>query len=92
MKEYFKSNIQYYLRHLQQSGCLDPVREIATDFTDYLKEYLTDEQKKYIKTNTQDRDKKIISDVLILIKTMKANNKVDPKILKLIEEGLSSLI
>lgn len=97
MKEYFNSSINYYLRHLSNEGCLDPVREIVTDFTKHLSEHISNEQKKYIEENTINKlkttkDKRIIEDVLILIRSIKVDKKVDEKTLNLIEEGLKSLL
>lgn len=97
MKEYFNSSIQYYLRHLSNEGCLDPIREIVTDFTKHLSNHISDEQKKYIEDNTINKikttkDRRIIEDVLVLIKTIKIDKKVDEKTLTLIEEGLRSLL
>lgn len=97
MKEYFNSSINYYIRHLSNEGCLDPVREIVTDFTTHLSKHITSEQKKYIEENSVNKvstkkDKRIIEDVLILIRSIKIDKKVDETTLTLIEEGLKSLL
>ena len=94
MKEYFKSSIQYYLRHLCDNRCLDPVREITTEFTDYLKGYITTEQQKYIEDNTHCsvQNKRTIEDIITLVKSVQVKREIDNKTMKLIEEGLKSLL
>lgn len=92
MKEYFNSAIVYYLRHLSQNGCLDPVREIVSDFTEYMKNNISKEQLKYIEDNCILDNKKTLEDILILVKTMRVNKRYDEQSLKLIEEGLKSLL
>lgn len=93
MKEYFNSTILYYLRHLSNNGCPDPVREVVSDFTDYMKNNITKEQKDYIENNIiSSSKKKTLEDVLILVKTMRISNKYDEQSLKLVEEGLKSLL
>lgn len=92
MKNYFNSNIQYYLRHLHESGCLDPVQQITTDFVDYMKNQLNDNQKDYVHTQLRtNKNKRIIEDALILLKTIKVNES-DKKTIDLIKEGLKSLL
>ena len=91
MKNYFKSNIQYYLRHLQESGCPDPVQVVVTDFVSYMKEHINDKQKKYIDKEIDNKNKRIIEDSLVLLGTIKTKDS-DTKTLKLIEEGLKSLL
>lgn len=92
MKEYFNSTIVYYLRHLSENGCPDPVREIVSDFTEYMKNHISKEQKGYIEKNIKSSSVKTIEDMLILVKTMRVSNKYDEQSLKLIEEGLKSLL
>lgn len=92
MKGYFNSTIQYYLRHLAESGCPDPVREVVTDFTEYMSEYTSKEQESYIKDNIKNTNKqKTINDMTILVKAMLANGRYNEQSLRLILEGLKSL-
>lgn len=93
MKEYFNSTIVYYLRHLSENGCPDPVREVVSNFTEYMNNHITKEQKEYIEKNIKSSSQnKTLEDVLILVKTMRVSKKYDEQSLKLIEEGLSSLL
>lgn len=93
MKDYFRSSIQYYLRHLYENGCLDPVREITTDFTSYLNEYITDNQKKYIEDNiNKEANENIVKDIIVLVRSLQGSRKVDKETLLLIEKSLKSLL
>ena len=92
MKGYFNSTIQYYLRHLANNGCPDPVRDVITDFTEYMNEYISKEQESYIKDNIKDaRKQKTVDDMTILVRAMLANGRYNEQSLKLILEGLKSL-
>lgn len=88
MKEYFKDAIAYYFKWLSGEGYSDPVKIIISDFLDTIK--ITKEQKEYIqnKAGVKSDD---IDNLLILIKKMKMDNKVDMQSLDLIEDYLKRM-
>lgn len=88
MKEYFKDAVVYYFKWLAGEGYNDPVRVIISDFLDAIK--VTKEQDDYIK-KTANINKNDIDNLLILIKKMKMDNKIDTESLNLIEDYLKRL-
>lgn len=88
MEDYFKDAIVYYYKYLIKEGYSDPVRIIISNFLEAVK--ITKEQEEYIKDKTN-VDIKTINNLLILIKKMKADNKIDIQSLDLIESYLMKL-
>ena len=88
MKDYFKDAVAYYFKWLAGEGYSDPARVIIADFLDTIK--VTKEQKDYI-NNSIPANKKDIDNLLILIKKMKMDNKIDTESLDLIEDYLKRM-
>lgn len=88
MKDYFKSAVAYYFKHLIGEGYSDPVQVIIYDFLETIK--ITKEQQNYImKTfNIEEND---IFNLLILIKKMKSDKKIDEESLDLIADYIKHL-
>ena len=90
MQDYFKSAIAYYFKYLVDNGYNDPVKVIISDFLDTIK--ITKEQRDYILKENSIDDKDNINNMLVLIRKMKADNKIDVDSLDLIENGLKHLM
>lgn len=88
MKDYFKSAVAYYFKHLVGEGYSDPVRIIIYDFLETIK--VTKEQQNFMmKTfNIKEND---MYNLLILIKKMKADKKIDEESLDLIADYIRHL-
>lgn len=88
MKDYFKSAVAYYFKYLVGEGYNDPVQVIIYDFLETIK--ITKEQQKFIKKtfNIEEND---IFNLLILIKKMKSDKKIDEESLDLIADYMKHL-
>lgn len=88
MKSHFRSTIVYYFQHLVKEGHRDPSRVIVADLLETIE--LTKEQQDYVLRMT-DEDKKIIDDVLILVRKMRKDKQLDMKALEVIEHSLKHI-
>lgn len=88
LKSHFQSAIVYYYKQLAESGYDDPVRVIIADFIDTVK--VTDKQKDFMLASTS-QDKKILDDIIVILRKMKSDEELDIKALDLAEKGLMHL-
>lgn len=89
MENYFKSSISYYFKWLVDNGYNDPMKVIISDFLNTVK--ITDEQREYIASQTK-IEKNNIDNILILLKKMKVEKKIDVEAINLIEKELKKLL
>lgn len=88
MKDYFKSAVAYYFKYLAGEGYSDPTQVIIYDFLETIK--ITKEQQNFIMKTFNIRENDIFN-LLILIKKMKLDKKIDDESLDLIADYIKHL-
>ena len=87
MKEYFKNSIAYYYKHLRKSGCGDPLQVIASDFVNTIQ--LSDLQKEFVLSNAKPKK---VENIILILKKMQSDKKIDNKAIDIIIKELNELI
>lgn len=88
-KDALLNSLMYYRQALQQKGCTDINKEIATEVGKAM--LLTQPQTDFIEDSKKPNAKEILDNAEIILKTMVFKDKVDKEGVSLIIKGFKSL-
>ena len=89
MKDYFKDSIIYYYNQLLREGCDDPLRVVISDLLDTID--VPKEQEKYL-LEISSNHKKDLENIILILKKMKLENKIDGQAINLIIKKINQII